>query len=271
MVDLIGLIPAGGQATRLAPLPCSKEVYPVGFKRSSRRSVPRPKVACEYLLERMRLAGVNRAYIVLREGKWDIPAFLRDGKTQAMHLAYLIMDLSAGVPFTLDQAYAFVNKAMIVFGFPDILFWPKDAFQHLLKQRNKSNADLVLGLFPASDPSKADMVDIGPDGRPRAIIIKPNRSDLRYAWINALWTPAFTLFMHGYVADKKKAFSPDIWKRNKPEQEYHLGDVIQAGIEHGLSVSCVEFPQGSYIDIGTEEDLYAAIKSPKNSHLNKES
>ena len=77
MTDLIGLIPAGGSATRIAPLPCSKEVYPVGFQRSADGSVPRPKVACEYLLERMRLAGVNRAYIVLREGKWDIPAFLR--------------------------------------------------------------------------------------------------------------------------------------------------------------------------------------------------
>lgn len=264
MADLIGLIPAGGRATRIAPLPCSKEVYPVGFQRSADGSVPRPKAACEYLLDRMRLAGVNRAYIVLREGKWDIPAFLRDGKVQSIHLAYLIMDLSTGVPFTMDQAYAFVKNEMIVFGFPDILFWPEDAFQHLLKQRNKSNADLVLGLFPANDSSKADMVDIGPDGRPRAIIIKPDRSDLRYAWINALWTPAFTLFMHDYVADKKsKASSADIRKRNPLLHEYHFGHVIQAGIERGLSVSCVEFPHGSYIDIGTAEDLYAAVKSEK--------
>jgi len=261
---LIGLIPAGGRATRIAPLPCSKEVYPVGYQHSAESAVPRPKVACEYLLERMRLAGVYKAYIVLREGKWDIPAFLRDGKAQAMHLSYLMMDLTAGVPFTLDQAYAFVNKAIIVFGFPDILFWPKEAFQQLLKQQGQSNADVVLGLFPASDPSKADMVDIGPDSRLRSISIKPDRSDLRYAWINAVWTPAFTQFMNGYVAEKKsKASFAEIWKQNRPTKEYHFGDVIQAGIEQGLSVSYVQFPQGFYIDIGTAEDLYSAVKFEK--------
>ncbi len=32
--DVIGLIPAGGQAKRLSPLPCSKELYPIGFGRT---------------------------------------------------------------------------------------------------------------------------------------------------------------------------------------------------------------------------------------------
>ncbi len=32
--EVIGLIPAGGQAKRLSPLPCSKELYPIGFERT---------------------------------------------------------------------------------------------------------------------------------------------------------------------------------------------------------------------------------------------
>jgi glucose-1-phosphate thymidylyltransferase len=32
--EIIGLIPAGGVAERLSPLPCSKEIYPIGFKDS---------------------------------------------------------------------------------------------------------------------------------------------------------------------------------------------------------------------------------------------
>ena len=30
--DVVGLIPASGQATRIAPLPCSKELFPIGFR-----------------------------------------------------------------------------------------------------------------------------------------------------------------------------------------------------------------------------------------------
>jgi len=29
--EVVGIIPASGRATRIAPLPCSKELYPVGF------------------------------------------------------------------------------------------------------------------------------------------------------------------------------------------------------------------------------------------------
>jgi glucose-1-phosphate thymidylyltransferase len=65
--DIIGLIPAAGQATRIAPLPCSKEIYPVGLQ-SVAGSV-RPKVVCHDLLQHMERAGIRKVYVVLREGK----------------------------------------------------------------------------------------------------------------------------------------------------------------------------------------------------------
>lgn len=39
----------------------------------------------------MHAAGITEAYIVLREGKWDIPAYLCDGAMVGMHLAYLMV------------------------------------------------------------------------------------------------------------------------------------------------------------------------------------
>ena len=77
--ELIGLLPAGGKAERLQPLPCSKEIYPIGFRLKDGDRGVRPKVVCHYLLEKMRSAGVTKAHIVLREGKWDIPAYLGNG------------------------------------------------------------------------------------------------------------------------------------------------------------------------------------------------
>lgn len=59
--EVIGLLPAAGQATRIAPLPGSKELYPIGFRSVEGGSL-RPKVVCHYLLEKMRLAGIRKAY-----------------------------------------------------------------------------------------------------------------------------------------------------------------------------------------------------------------
>jgi glucose-1-phosphate thymidylyltransferase len=145
----IGLIPAAGTADRIAPLPCSKELYPIGFQSIDAGCGVRPKVVSQYLLEKMRLAKIAEVYIVLRKGKWDIPEYFGDGKALNMHLAYLMMNLPFGVPYTLDQAYPFVKNSMVVFGFPDIIFQPDNAFASLLARQAESSADLVLGLFPA--------------------------------------------------------------------------------------------------------------------------
>ena len=126
--QVIGLLPAAGKATRISPLPFSKEVYPITFPTVDRAKISRPKPVCQYLLERMRLAGVSRAFVVIRDGKWDIPAYLGDGTLVDIDIAYLMMGLPFGVPYTLDQAFPFVKDEIIAFGFPDIYFEPDDAF-----------------------------------------------------------------------------------------------------------------------------------------------
>ena len=79
----------------------------------------------------MKLAGVAKAYIVLREGKWDIPAYFRNGAIVDMHISYLVLSLPFGTPFTIDEAYPFVRQSVVAFGFPDMLFRPDDAFVQL--------------------------------------------------------------------------------------------------------------------------------------------
>jgi glucose-1-phosphate thymidylyltransferase len=57
--EVIGIIPAAAKAIRLAPLPCSKELYPIGFRAVGQGNEIRPKVVSHYLLEKMRLANIN--------------------------------------------------------------------------------------------------------------------------------------------------------------------------------------------------------------------
>ena len=259
---LIGLLPAGGKAARIAPLPCSKELYPIGFRHVDASGNLRPKVVCHYLLEKMRLAGTTKAYIILRKSKWDIPAYFGDGKMVDMHLAYLMMDVPFGVPYTLDQAYPFIQDATVVFGFPDIIFQTDDAFLQLLSRQAESDADLVLGLFPAHQPHKVDMVDLDANVRVRGIHIKPARTHLRYTWTIAVWTSRFTRFMHDYV-DAIQRTNND---RNlagtdaNKQQELFVGDVIQAAIHNDMRIDTVLFADGTFLDVGTPEDMVKAVQ-----------
>jgi glucose-1-phosphate thymidylyltransferase len=192
----------------------------------------------------------------LRESKWDIPAYFGDGKMLDMNLAYLMMDLPYGVPYTLDQAYPFVQDAMVALGFPDIVFYPDDAFVRLLAKQKESNADVVLGVFPASQPRKTDMVDLDDNGRIRSIHIKPDRTNLVYTWQIAVWTPAFTRFMHDYISNLKKTS-----ENKKGIKELFVGDVIQAAMQNNIVIDTVLFRDGNSLDIGTPEDLIKAIQT----------
>jgi glucose-1-phosphate thymidylyltransferase len=248
---IIGLLPAAGQATRLSPLPCSKELYPIGSWWVAEAGQERPKVACHYLLEKMRLANITQVYIVIREGKWDIPAYLRDGSILGLHLAYLVVGPTAGPPYTLDEAYPFVRDAFVVFGFPDILFKGDGAFDRLLAHQAVNAADIVLGLFPADHPEKMDMVEVDENRRVTELVIQPRHTRLEYSWDIAIWSPAFTEFMHRYLAAQKATAS------NPPELS--VGHVIQAAVREGMLVEGVAVSDEPYFDIGTPEGLAKAI------------
>jgi glucose-1-phosphate thymidylyltransferase len=253
-VDVVGLIPAAGRATRIA-----RTV-------NEGRSV-RPKVVCHYLLEKMKFAGVNRAFIILRDGKWDIPAYLDDGTMVDMYLAYLMVHVPFGPSYTLNQAYPFVQDALVVFGFPDILFEPDDAFIKLLNRQETTGADIVLGLFPADRPQAMDMVEIDKHGKARSIVIKPTCTDLRDAWIIAVWTPVFTKFLHAYIQDHQSNRSPSMKWDLHGQQDLSVGRVFQAAVNKGLHVQTIRFSQHTFLDIGTPENLFLAVSDPRFSSM----
>lgn len=247
--NAIGLIPAAGEGKRIAPLPGSKELYPIGFRATTDGSV-RPKVVCHYLLESMRIAGVCKAYLLLRPGKWDIPAYLGNGAIVDMNLGYLVVGSLYGVPYTLDCAYEFVQDAVITLGFPDIIFQPQDAFVRLLGHLSDSEADLVLGVVPFDQPHKGGMVDFDADGSVSFVLDKPPQSTLRYSWFTAAWMPSFTEFLHQYLGNQPVV----------PSAEVLINNVIQAAIDSGLKVEVEVFEKGSFLDIGTPEDLVRAVR-----------
>jgi glucose-1-phosphate thymidylyltransferase len=250
--SIVGIIPAGGKATRVSPLPCSKEIYPLAFLRDKNGKIESPKVVIQFLLEKMKLAGASEVYIIISKGKWDIPGYLGHGNHLDMNIAYLIQGIPYGAPFTLDQAFPFVQKSTILLGFPDVLFEPEDAYLSLLKKLEETKVDIVLGLFPTENPTKVDMVAIDEFGNIREIVIKPKKTSLKYSWGIAAWQPKFTKFMHQYLGTISD---------NYPlQRELYVGDIINAGIKNGLRVEGLKISKTPLLDIGTKEDLLKAVK-----------
>jgi glucose-1-phosphate thymidylyltransferase len=250
--EIIGLIPAAGEAKRIAPLPCSKELFPVGFEIEKESKLRRPKSVCEYLIQKMKHAGVSKVYIVLRKGKWDIPSYLGDGSQFGMHFAYLMMRLPFGVPYSLDQAYSFIKDKTVIFGFPDIFFESNKAFQILVKKLYSRNCDIVLGLFFSDLPQKTDLVEFEKKRRVRKIVKKNHTTRLRYTWGIAAWTPVFTNYLH----EKLREIDPSTFI----EKELFISDIVNFAVQDGLQVEAFLVSGKPFIDIGTPGGLARATK-----------
>lgn len=246
--ELIGLVPAAGQASRLGALPGSKELLPIGFRAGA--AGPEPRVPFQELLTALRAGGVERAFVVLRPGKWDVPAHLGDGG-QGPRLAYLVRAGSRSLPESLDAAYPFVRDAHVALGFPDVLFAPGDAYATLRERLAASGADLVLGLFPAPRPHTTDMVELEGE-RVVRLELRPAATALTHAWLLAAWGPAFTELLHASVAEADADASAPA-----AGGERQLGEVIRRAVESGLDVRGVAIPGGRYRDLGTPAELQA--------------
>jgi len=247
--EVIAVIPCAGKASRLPSLTCSKEIYPIGFSQDSENGEIAKKPVGFHLIEKFRVAGIKKAYLVLRKGKWDIPEYFGTGNSMGMDLGYLMMGLPFGTAYTINQAYPFVKHANIAIGFPDILFSPENAFTQLLNTLEVKNADVVLGLFPADKPEKVDMVEFDTNNNVKNIVIKPKQTNLKYTWGIAVWTPVFTQFLHDYLHNIK---------RNESDAELFIGNVIQAAISNRIQVIAESVAQSPFLDIGTPEDLRRA-------------
>jgi dTDP-glucose pyrophosphorylase len=261
-LEIVGVVPAAGAGKRIAPLPCSKELYPIGFRRDRESGELRPSVASSQLLEKFQAGGIATAYIVLRDGKWDIPAYFRDGRMVGLNLAYVVISGSIGPPDTVDRAYPHLHGKAVAFGFPDILFGPHDVFRRLREQLDTGASDVVLALYAAHDTRIMDMVDATPEGEVQAMALKPPVTDLRSTWVCALWTPTFSEFLHEFVAAERK--NADAGGLNyggiDAQGDLPMGAVLKAAVAQGLRVHGVRFPGERYTDIGTPDSLVEACR-----------
>lgn len=248
--DVIGLMPAAGLAKRLGLNSGSKEMLVVPQARPEDPAEADFKPVSQLLLENFAHSGIQKVFVILRAGKWDIPEYYEDGSKFGVHISYILTRFFYGPPYSLDAAYPHFEKNTVALGFPDIIFNESDAYRKILDKLSSDQCDLVLGLFPANRPDKVDMVELDPDGRVKRIDIKPGSSNLRLTWGIAVWRPVFSRFMHTLLAQKLRTHT-DL-------EDVHIGNIIQAAIENGMDIRATIVANKPYLDIGTPEDLETA-------------
>src|SRR5438105_12850094 len=102
MAGRLGIVPAAGVGSRLAPYRAPKELIQVGYRSVDGRVLP--KAAVEHVLTAMRDGGVDSAFLVLSPVKWDVFRYLGSGRHLGMDLAYLCQEATLGMPHALDLA-----------------------------------------------------------------------------------------------------------------------------------------------------------------------
>ena len=226
-------------------LPFSKELYPVDV--SDDPDIQKPRPVIEFVLDDMRRNGIDRIFVVVRDGKWDIPRYLGDGSRFNLSIAYLMMGRPFGVPFSLDQGYDYVHDQLVALGFPDILVGSPDAFGLCLAEQEQTGADIVVGSLPTDFPQGVDMLEMAADNKVAKFVIKPQATSLTHAWPLAVWTPVFTSFLHEFLRGK-----------NEPPgsgKELQVADVFNAAISAGLDVRAVPISNHPFVDIGSPGGL----------------
>ena len=249
--SIVALIPAAGKGSRLAPFPCPKELFPVGYQdiEINGEHQKRPKVVSQYLVENLVRAGTDKILIILGDGKADIMSYYGDGARFGADIAYLFQEQLHGMPGALALARPWVEDSTVLFGMPDTIIEPKNVFRKLLAHHHQTSADLSLGLFRTDTPEKFGMVECDSDGTVLGTIDKPENTQLTLMWGCACWSFRFTELLTDYVASV--AYEG---------KEAVLGDVFNRAIENGLAVQGCTFDDGQYIDIGTTNELDLALK-----------
>lgn len=248
MDSLIGVIPAGGRGSRLAPYLGPKELFPIGWQPYSANGEihRRPKAVSQYVIESIISAGVHRLFIIVGEHKYDILRYFGSGHRYQAHIAYLYQEEPVSMVHAIDLAYPWTRGMRVVFGMPDTIIHPPEAFSTLLEQHRTHPADLTLGLFSTTRPEKFGMVAIDRTDRVITHVDKPHHTSLSLMWGCAIWESTFTDLIHTV----RESFA-------RPS-ELVLGDVIDQAISRRMVVRGHHFVDGFYVDVGTYDEIVEA-------------
>ena len=237
--ELIGLVPAAGKGIRLG-LPYPKELYPV-----IRNNHYKP--ISQFVLDNLKNAGLQHIVFVVNETKHQLMGSFGSGQRFGCNISYVVQEViegrtkstSPGLAHALDAAYHLTAGKTVFFGMADTLMQPADVFARAYQAASPDD-DVVLALFTTTHPEKFGMVQMNEEMRIIEIVDKPSKTDLTEMWGCILWRPRFTEYLHRCVFE---------------EGVSDFAKIMNDAIASGMKFRGVHMADGTYIDLGTYEEI----------------
>jgi glucose-1-phosphate thymidylyltransferase len=237
--ELVGLIPAAGRGIRLR-LPYPKELYPI--IRDNRY-----KPISQFVLENLMAVPVEHVIFVINETKHQLIGYFGDGHRFGCNVSYVMQEVredaarstSPGLGHALDAAYHLVRGKTVLFGMADTIMEPVDLYARMLDGARPDD-DVIMGLFPTDRPHKFGMTAFDTNGRVPYIIDKPRETDLTHMWGCIIWRSAFTEHLHACISGGEIV---------------DFARIMNTAIEAGLRFRAVGFDDGTYLDLGTYDEI----------------
>ena len=237
--NLIGLIPAAGKGVRLG-LPYPKELYPV-----IRNNHYKP--ISQFVVNNLTNAGLEHVVFVVNETKHQLMGYFGNGQRFGCNISYVVQEMingktrstSPGLAHALDSAYHLTRGKTVFFGMADTLMHPTDVFARAY-QAASPNDDVILALFTTTRPEKFGMVKMDKDFRVLEIIDKPSETNLTEMWGCIIWQPKFTEYLHDCVFERGVS---------------DFAKIMNDAITMGMRFKGVHMEDGTYIDLGTYEEI----------------
>jgi glucose-1-phosphate thymidylyltransferase len=245
MNDMIGLLPAGGKASRLKSFRYPKELLPVYYESErADSSYVYPHTTSETSLALLGNAGITRCLMVIAPWKQSLIHYHGSGADYGLSISYLCQDLPQGLPHAIDLACPWLSEHSVALVMPDTIVRPADSLTKLVESHRRTGADVTLGVFPSLCPESLAPVILNKYGYVTAILDKHPAPPVNNTWGIAVWQPTFTKLLHEELA-KSELGSP----------EPILSDFFLTAMSRGLCVRGEFFPNGQFHDLGTPASL----------------
>jgi len=246
--DFVGVLPAAGRGSRLAPLRYPKELLPICYEPAGGNGTGvRARAVAEYALAAMAAADVERVLLVVAPWKLDVLNYFGDGSHVGLQLGYLWQEEARGLPYAMDLARPWTRGQHVAFAMPDTITTPLDALARLRARYLATSADLALAVFPATEPERLGPVLL--DGeRVLRVLDKPDRPPAANTWGAAIWSDAFADLMHEELAGLPGSGGEPV-----------IGHYFDLAIRRGLRVIGVPISDGTFEDAGTRVGILRCL------------